>query len=181
MFMILGILVVGTILTVVSLNLSIQKLKISSDYAHCRQAITSADAGVDRVMNDLLQTPDSDSDGNYDTTPAPTTLDTYNKPIFDIDQNTETDFYQLFDLGKNIPDQPTVSRANAVKLFEGASLGEVYVWVEADTPPGMATIHASGAVGRCTKTVHAIIQSVSGGPGAPTLNMRSPIMSFWPP
>jgi len=174
------ILLVGTFLGAFSLYKSVENTKTSTDYMHCQGALTAADGGIDRVMSNLTQTPDSDEDGKYDITPPPE-IDKFGRLLFDIDQNGQTDFYQLFDLNKNIPDLEKVDRSAAITLFDKTEYA-AHVWVEAQTPsPGMATIHSSATMGRCTKNVRAIIQGIRGGltPGS-EFTVGAPIMNLPP-
>ncbi len=164
MLLVLALIVVGTIIGIAALNMSTQKVKTSTDYASCQQALRTADGGIDRVMNDLIRTPDTDADGQFDTTPDPAKNDDYGVPIFDIDEDGNTDFYQIFVLKKNLPDKTTVSRSSATKITLAAGKDNMaYVWIESQKPSSdQATIHSSATVGRCTKTAHAIIENIPG-------------------
>jgi len=160
---ILSVLGLGAIVATASLFIMTQKIKTSTDYALCQRALNNADAGAHRAVSELINTPDSDGNGVYDDPPTISVYDSYDKSIYDIDQNNINDFWQLFSLNKNVPDMPNVSRKNAITLFQG-SKDQAQVWMEANKPyPYQAIVHSTSIVGRCSKTVNIILKATTRG------------------
>ena len=181
LIIILAFLAIGAVLAGRSLFVTTQKQKTSVDYASCQRALNAADAGADRVISELINTPDTNNDGIYNDAP-PATLDTYDiVKIFDLDGNNINDFDQLFARNKNVPDVTGVAEANAIRLFYPSD-HIAYVWAEANKPlTGQATIYSYAKHGRCKKKVMVIIDASLGGyvPGAGR-GMGAPVMVAQP-
>ena len=155
---------------------STQRVKTSSDYSLCQRAINNAEAGAERLINAMKNTPDTNGDGIYDDAPSSIT-DTWGTKIHDIDADGVSDFYQLFGQNKNIPDIVDVDKDDAIELFI-TSDEEAYVWAEASEPgPNRATIYSRSTAGRCTKTVKLIISAVAGSTGS---GITSPLFNAVP-
>lgn len=176
LWVVLILIIIGTVVALTSLFMSTERIKNSSDYAACQRALDNADAGVDRVVHELINTPDTNGDGIYSDAP-PSTSDTWGTKIYDIDNNGINDFNQLFAKNKNIPDVTGVSESNALGLFI-TSGDEAYVWIQSNTPnPYYATIHSRSTSGGCTKKVKVVVKAVAGSPGS---GITSPIYNAPP-
>ena len=108
MWAVLGLITIGAVIAAGTLYITTQKVKTSTDYALCQRALNNADAGADRFVSALINTPDTDGNGVFDDAP-PDLNDTFGKPIYDVDQDGTTDFYQMFALNKHVPDPPSLT------------------------------------------------------------------------
>ena len=170
LWLILGLLALGTIVTVMSLFSSQQKLKTSTDYVLCERALLLANNGADWFISKLKKTPDVNSDGAYDDGP-PSTTET-GVTIYDVDNNSVNDYNQIFLLGNNFPAAgKCTTDGGKCSIYPTQTADKALIWAVATPASNSYLIYSEAIAGRCKKTVTVKLQKKSGA------SMGAPIIS----